>query len=52
MTVKMLTNVIGTPAYTAGEVVELRDDVAVAWIKDGLAKAERAEKGSETAARK
>lgn len=33
--VKMLTNVAGRPSYTSGEVVDLKPEVASAWVKEG-----------------
>jgi hypothetical protein len=42
MTIRMLTSVGGSPSYAFGEIVEVSDEVAAAWIRDGLA--ERAER--------
>ncbi len=41
--VRMLTNIAGVPAYHSGDVVDLEDRIATAWIKDGLAAPHRAE---------
>lgn len=49
--VKMLTNIAGQPPYYSGDVVELEDEIADAWIKEGYAKLHREEKPSETAKR-
>jgi hypothetical protein len=46
--VKMLTNVAGRPAYTSGEIVDLKADVAQAWIREGYAALVR-EEGVEKA---
>jgi len=43
MKVRMLTNICGSPSYHSGEIVDLEDRIASAWIKDGLAKPERVE---------
>lgn len=37
MKVEMRTNVAGTPSYYTGQVVELEDRIATAWIKEGYA---------------
>lgn len=37
MKVRMLTNIAGHPTYHSGEIVDLDDRIAQAWIKDGLA---------------
>ncbi len=37
MFIRMLTNIAGTPSHTSGEIVEKPDNVAKAWIADGLA---------------
>jgi hypothetical protein len=47
--VKILSEVCGTPAYHTGEIVELEDRIAQAWIKDGLAVLSRDEKPAERA---
>lgn len=52
MKVKMLTNIVGKPAYTSGETVDLEDRIAKAWIEDGLAAPVRAEAPVETAAKR
>lgn len=36
MRVKMTTNVAGKPNYASGDVVELEDRVAKAWIEEGM----------------
>ncbi len=36
--VRMLTNVAGTPAYYAGQVTELEEKIAEAWIAEGMAR--------------
>lgn len=51
MTVKMLGNVAGKPAYHSGDVVELEERIAKAWIADGLAVISKADKPVETAAK-
>lgn len=35
--VKMRTNIAGHPSYHTGEIVELEDRIATAWIKEGYA---------------
>jgi hypothetical protein len=35
--VRMLTSVAGVLTYTVGEIVSLSDNVARAWIADGIA---------------
>lgn len=50
MTVKMLTNIAGTPTYYSGQVVDLEDRIAVVWVKEGLAapvREERSEKATK-----
>lgn len=47
--VRMLTNIAGTPSYHSGEVVDLEDRIAQAWIKDGLATPHRADPATERA---
>ena len=37
MRVRMLTEICGTPAYHTGQIIDLEDRVATAWIEDGLA---------------
>jgi hypothetical protein len=37
MRVKMLTNIAGTPSYHSGDIVELEDRIAQAWVKEGMA---------------
>lgn len=51
MKVKMLTNIAGTPSYHSGDVVELEEWIAAAWIKEGMATPHRIE-SVETAAKK
>jgi hypothetical protein len=37
MRVRLLCSIAGTPTYAVGEIVTLGDEVARAWIADGLA---------------
>ena len=37
ITVRMLSSVAGEPTYVVGEIVQLHEDVAWAWIRDGIA---------------
>lgn len=39
--VRMLTSVAGTPPYHSGDIVDLREDIADAWIAEGYAKLHR-----------
>lgn len=47
--VRILGEIIGTPAYHTGQVVELEDRIAHTWVKDGLAVLIRDEKPAERA---
>jgi hypothetical protein len=37
MRVRLLTAIAGAPAYAFGEIAELVDEIALAWIAEGLA---------------
>ena len=41
--VRIISSIAGTPAYHNGQIVDLEDRIAVAWIADGLAVPERTE---------
>ncbi len=47
--VKMLTNIAGDPSYHTGDIVELRDEIAEAWTKEGYCKLDRSEAPVENA---
>jgi hypothetical protein len=51
MRVKILSHIVGSPSFAAGEVVELEERIAKAWIADGIAVASRDEKPVERAVR-
>ena len=37
MRIHMLTSIGGEPSYSYGDVVDVRDDIARAWIAEGMA---------------
>lgn len=41
--VKMLTTIAGLPSYRDGQIVDLRSDVAAAWLKEGYCELVREE---------
>lgn len=49
--VRMLTSIAGKPSYGAGEIVDLEDRIAKAWIEDGLAILVREDRPAERATR-
>ncbi len=51
MKVKMLTHIVGKPSYHTGQVVELDDKIAKAWIADELAVLHRDDAPVERAVR-
>jgi hypothetical protein len=48
----MLTNIAGIPTHYSGEIVDLEDRIAQAWVKDGIAVLVRDEKPVEQAVKR